>query len=70
VGKPVGNSQLGSPRHRRRDNIKMYLLKMGWGRDWIVLAQKKIHVAGSCKRGNEPSCFIKRRGFLDCLRTC
>jgi hypothetical protein len=40
VGKHVENRLLGSPRHRWEDNIKIDLLEVGWGSDWIVLAQK------------------------------
>jgi hypothetical protein len=37
VGKP-----LGRPRHRRVDNIKMDIRKIGWGgMDWIDLAQDR-----------------------------
>jgi len=38
-GKPEGNKQLGRPRHRWEDNIKMDLEEVGWGMDWIDLAQ-------------------------------
>jgi hypothetical protein len=37
--------------------------------DWIDLAQDR-EATGSCKCGNEPSCFIKYEEFLDWLRTC
>jgi hypothetical protein len=30
---------LGRPRRRWEDNIKMYLEEVGWGMDWIELAQ-------------------------------
>jgi hypothetical protein len=40
VGKPEGKTPLGRPRRRWVDNIKMYLLEIGWGVvDWIGLAQ-------------------------------
>jgi hypothetical protein len=40
VGKPEGKRPLGRPRRRWVDNIKMDLLKIGWGgMDWIGLAQ-------------------------------
>jgi hypothetical protein len=36
VGKPEGNRPLGRRRRRWVDNIKMYLLEIGWGGvDWI-----------------------------------
>jgi hypothetical protein len=41
VGKPKRKRPLGRPRHRRLDNIKMYL---GWGgMDWIDLAEDRDH---------------------------
>jgi hypothetical protein len=42
VGKPEGRRQLGRPRHRWEDNIKMYLREVGWGgMDWIDLDQDR-----------------------------
>jgi hypothetical protein len=42
VGKPEGKSQLGKPRRRWVDNIRMYLGEVGWGHvDWIGLAKDK-----------------------------
>jgi hypothetical protein len=41
VGKPEGKRPLGRPRHRWEDNIKMYIQKVGWGMDWIDLAQDR-----------------------------
>jgi hypothetical protein len=42
VGKPDGMRPLGRPRRRWVDNIKMYLLEIGWsGVDWIGLAQDR-----------------------------
>jgi hypothetical protein len=39
VGKPEGNRQLGRPRRRWADNIRMDLVEVGWGdMDWIGLA--------------------------------
>jgi hypothetical protein len=38
----VGKRPLGRPRRRWVDNIKMDLLKLGWGVvDWIGLAQER-----------------------------
>jgi hypothetical protein len=40
VWKPGGKRQLGRPRHRWADNIKMDFRELGWGgMNWIVLAQ-------------------------------
>jgi hypothetical protein len=42
VRKPGGKRPLGRPRRRWVDNIKMYLLEIGWGVvDWIGLAQDR-----------------------------
>ena len=39
VGKPEGKRQLGRPRRRWEDNIKMDLREVGGGGDWTELAQ-------------------------------
>jgi hypothetical protein len=41
VGRPDGRRPLGRPRHRGEDNIKMDLQDVGWGIDWIELAQDR-----------------------------
>jgi hypothetical protein len=41
MGKPEGRRPLGRPRHRWEDNIKMDLREVGWGIDWIDLAQDR-----------------------------
>jgi hypothetical protein len=42
LGKPEGRRQLGRPRRRGVDNIKMDLQEVGCGyMDWIVLAQDR-----------------------------
>ena len=42
VGKPEGKRQLGRPRHRWEDNIKMDLQEVTCGgMDWIELAQDR-----------------------------
>jgi hypothetical protein len=41
VGRPEGRRPLGRPRRRWEDNIKMDLQEVGWGMDWIELAQDR-----------------------------
>src|SRR5215469_4241886 len=41
VGKPEGKRPLGRPRRRWEDNIKMDLKEVGWGGDWMELAQNR-----------------------------
>ena len=41
VGKPEGKRQLGRPRHRWEDNIKMDLREVGGGGNWMELAQDR-----------------------------
>jgi hypothetical protein len=42
VGKPEGNRQLGRPRRRWVDNIRIDLGEAGWGDvDWIGLAKNR-----------------------------
>jgi hypothetical protein len=42
VGTPEGKSQLGRPRCRWKDNIKIYLKEIGWhGVVWIYLAEDR-----------------------------
>jgi hypothetical protein len=41
VGKPEGKRPLGRPRFRGVDNIKIDLRQIGWGVDWIDLAQAR-----------------------------
>jgi hypothetical protein len=39
VGRSEGRRTLGRPRSRWEDNIKMDFQDLGWGMDWIELAQ-------------------------------
>jgi hypothetical protein len=59
VGSPDGKRQLGIPRHKWGNNIKMYLQEVGWkaltGLIWLWIGTG----AGSCECGNEPSGSIK-----------
>jgi hypothetical protein len=42
VGNPKGKRQLGRPRRRWEDGIRMYLKETGWGSvGWIYLAQER-----------------------------
>jgi hypothetical protein len=41
VGRPEGRRPFGRPRRRWEDNIKMDLQEVGWGMDWIELAQDR-----------------------------
>jgi hypothetical protein len=41
VGTPEGKPPLGRPRRRWEDNIKMDLQEVGWGMNWIELAQDR-----------------------------
>ena len=41
VGKPERKRPLGRPRRRWEDNIKMDLLEVGGGGDWMELAQDR-----------------------------
>jgi hypothetical protein len=41
VGRPEGRRQLGGPRRRWEDNIKMDLQEVGWIVDWTELAQDR-----------------------------
>jgi hypothetical protein len=42
VGKPKGKRQLGRPRHRWEDGIRMDLMEIGWGGWWIVFEWLRI----------------------------
>jgi hypothetical protein len=41
VERPEGRRPLGRPRLQRENNIKMYLQEVGWGIDWVKLAQDR-----------------------------
>jgi hypothetical protein len=41
VGKQEGKRQLGRPRRRWKDGIRMDLRGIAWGVDWIALAQDR-----------------------------
>ena len=70
VGKREGKRQLGRPRRRWEDNIKMDLQEVGGGcGDWMELAQDKGRVAGTCECGDEPSGSKSAGNFLTSCRT-
>jgi hypothetical protein len=42
LGKPEGKRQLGRPRRKWVDNIKIYLREIGWDAvDWMDMAQDR-----------------------------
>jgi hypothetical protein len=41
VGRAEGRRPFGRPRRRWEDNIKMDIQEVGWGMDWIELAQDR-----------------------------
>jgi hypothetical protein len=41
VGRPEGGRPLGRPRRRWKDNIKTDLQEVGWGMNWVQLAQDR-----------------------------
>jgi hypothetical protein len=65
VGKPGGNRQLGRPRRRWEDDIKIDLQELECGvyigLSWLRMGQ----VAGTCECGNELWGSIKCREFHD-----
>ena len=66
VGKPEGRGQLGRPKCRWENNIKVDVQEVGCGgMDWIELAQDRDSLAGNCECGNELSGTIKCGEFLD-----
>jgi hypothetical protein len=52
VVKPKGKRPLGNPRRRWEDRMRMDLREIGWGVDWIRLAQDRDRC---CECGDEPS---------------
>ena len=70
VGKSEGKTQLGRPRLRWEDNIKMDLREVGGGGDWMELAQDRDRWrAGTCEYGDELSGSINAGSFLTSCRT-
>ena len=41
VGRPEGKRPLGRTRRAWEDNIKMHPQEVGWGMDWIDMAQDR-----------------------------
>ena len=65
MGKPEGKRPLGRPRPRWEDNIKMDFQEAGWGHGLGWSISGNGWVAGTCKRDNGPSGFIKCGEFLE-----
>jgi hypothetical protein len=65
VGKPEGKRPLGRPRRRWMDNIRMDLVKVGWGDvNWICLPQDSVLC--SYEFGIEPSGSINWWETIEC----
>jgi hypothetical protein len=66
VGKSEGKRPLGRPRHRWKNNIRRDARDVRWevcGLDSSGLGEGPL--AGCCKSGDETSCSIKGRKYLD-----
>jgi hypothetical protein len=62
VGKPEEKRQLGRPRHKWEDNIKIDVQEVGGGcGDWMELAQEQV--AGTSEYGKELSDSLKIQGI-------
>jgi hypothetical protein len=64
VGRSEGTRPLGRPRRRWKDNIKMNLQEVGWGRGLDWSGSGKGQMVGPCECGIEPSSSIKYVQFL------
>jgi hypothetical protein len=65
IGRCKGKRQLGRPRFRWVDNIRMDLREVGWeGVDWIHLEGLGL-VAGSCECNTKPLGFMKGSEFVE-----
>jgi hypothetical protein len=65
VGRPEGRRPLERPRRRWEDNIKMDLQEVGWGMDWIELAQDNDRWRGLVNAVMNLPGSIKCGEFLD-----
>jgi hypothetical protein len=65
VGKPEGKIPFVRPRHGWEDNFKMDIQEVGLWHGLDCPDSKQGQVAGTCKRRNKPSGFIKYGEFLD-----
>jgi hypothetical protein len=58
--------ELGRPRRRCEDNIRMDLGVRRWGVTYrMPSAQARERLVGSCEHGNEPSVSVESGKFLD-----
>jgi hypothetical protein len=62
---PEGKRPFGINRHKWEGDIKMDIQEVGWGYGLDRSGSGYGEVAGTCKRGNELSGFIKCGEFLD-----
>jgi len=65
MGKPEGKRQLGRPRRRLEDNIKMYLQEVGFGGMGYIELDQVGQMADNCECGYELSISVKCWEFLD-----
>ena len=59
-GEPEGKRPLGRPRRRWEGNINIYFQEVGWGMDWMVLAQVKHRLRALVKAGLNVRVHIMR----------
>jgi hypothetical protein len=64
LGKPKRKGPLGKPGRRRKNNIKICQQEIGYGVDWIALAQYEDKHVFSCEHGNKPWASIKCEEIL------
>ena len=70
LGKHEGQIPLGRYRRRLEENIKMDLQEVGWGMDWIDLAQDRDRWRALANEVMNLRASIKCGEFLNCQKTC